>query len=547
MTTGAPTTGEPCVEGDIICEGGEAVACEGGEYGEPEPCPELCVDGLGCALCEPGAAYCDGEQVYECDEGGEPVELDECDPVQGLSCEQGQCVGACAPGVLASDHRGCEFYPTVTATIVDELFNFAVTVVNTSELELANVQIERGGQVVAMGSVPVSGVKRFTLPWIPELKSELGVDASTVVEDGAYRLRSDVPVLVYQHNPYEYVQGEDLAMTGDGALLLPRHTWGNDYVVAGRNSWWHEISLTELPGFYTVTASEDLTLVMLSPSATGQTVLGGDGVMPGGNGVVTLDRGDVLQVYSAGTQSNPSPSDLTGTGIMATAPVQVIGGHMCTYVPYYIGACDHLEEAMPPKTTLDTTYVVAAPAGADRNAKQRPRVVRIIATEPETTLLYTPAIDGAPAKIDEVGDYVEIAPTQADFVVEASKPVVVAQYMVGKNYDQGGGDPAMLITTGLQQYRDSYHFAIPDDFPLNFVTIIAPSSADVQLDDVVVTTFNLITGTDYRVARVAVTPQANGRHSIVSTMPIGVNVHGYGPETSYWYPAGADLKDIAGP
>ena len=122
----------------------------------------------------------------------------------------------------------------------------------------------------------------------------------------------------------------------------------------------------------------------------------------------------------------------------ASAPVQVIGGHMCTYVPYYIGASDHLEEAVPPKSTLDTTYIVAAPAGPDRNAKQRPRVVRIVATEPETTLLYTPAIDGAPAKIDEIGDYVEIAPTQADFVIEASKPVVVAQYMVGKNYDLGG-------------------------------------------------------------------------------------------------------------
>ncbi|MCA9717630.1 MAG: IgGFc-binding protein, partial [Myxococcales bacterium] len=549
-TTGEPTTtttGPSCVDGEITCDGMDAVPCEGGEPGEPEPCTAMCLEGYGCVACVPGESACNGQNVYHCDDVGEIVGTEHCDPVQGLECDQGQCVGACAPGWLGADHRGCEFYPTVTATIVNELFNFAVTVVNTSDLDEAHIQIERGGQLVVMDSVPAGGVERFTLPWVPALKAELGVDASTVVEDGAYRLRADVPVLVYQHNPYEYAQGEELAMTGDGALLLPRHMWSGEYRVVARNSWWHEISLSELPGFYTVTASEDLTLVMLSPSSTGQLVLAGDGVMPAGNGVVTLDRGDVLQVYSAGTQSNPSPSDLTGTGILADAPVQVIGGHMCSYVPYYVGACDHLEEVMPPVYALDTTHVATAPASPDRNSKARARVVRIIATEPNTSIVYTPAIDGAPAKIEGVGDYVELPPTTADFVIDTSAPVVVAQYMLGKNYDLMGGDPSMIVLPGVQQYRDSYLFAAPDGFPMRYATIVAPTSADVQLDDVVVTNYTLIPGADLKVARVPLSDPPGGRHLVVSTMPVHVDVHGYAPETSFWYPAGHGLKTLAEP
>src|SRR4029079_11825410 len=43
--------------------------------------------------------------------------------------------------------------------------------------------------------------------------------------------------------------------------------------------------------------------------------------------------------------------DLTGSHVVADQPVEVFGGHACSFVPYNTWACDHLEEQMTP---LDT-------------------------------------------------------------------------------------------------------------------------------------------------------------------------------------------------
>jgi hypothetical protein len=304
------------------------------------------------------------------------------------------------------------------------------------------------------------------------------------------------------------------------------------------------LGLVEVPGFYTVTAREDGTLVTLSPSAPGGAVLAGGGVAATGVGEITLNRGDVLEVFSAGTMSNPSPADLTGTLIAASAPVQVIGGHMCTYIPYNFPACDHVEEPVTPLYAVDQRYIAAAPAGGLRQIKAQARVVRIIATAPNTTIEYTPPVDGAPSWIAEAGGYVELAPTAADVLIEASSPVLVAQYMLGKGFELGEGDPSMTMATGITQYRSSVAFAASPTYPKNYVTIIAPISADVQLDGVVVTNFNLVPGTEFRVARVVLGAAPGGRPELVATMPVGVSVYGYAPETSYWYAAGAKLNPL---
>lgn len=72
--------------------------------------------------------------------------VDDCDPVQGMSCDEsiGMCQGACAPQNLGKSYLGCDFYPTVTANPVDNNFHFAVAIANSTD-ELASITIEGGG------------------------------------------------------------------------------------------------------------------------------------------------------------------------------------------------------------------------------------------------------------------------------------------------------------------------------------------------------------------------------------------------------------------
>ena len=52
---------------------------------------------------------------------------------------------------------------------------------------------------------------------------------------------------------------------------------------------------------------------------------------------------------------------------------------------------------------------------------------------------------------------------------------------------------------------------------------------------------------NWSVVRVALSAGQNGAHVLNGTMPFGVQVIGYGSYTSYQYPAGLDLAEIAPP
>ncbi|MCA9715787.1 MAG: hypothetical protein KC468_14005, partial [Myxococcales bacterium] len=69
----------------------------------------------------------------------------------------------------------------------------------------------------------------IVLPWVPELTETTG--PSVMVVDGAYRLRSDQPVTVYQYNPLA------ASVTNDASVLLPVNTWSGNYLVASWQFW----------------------------------------------------------------------------------------------------------------------------------------------------------------------------------------------------------------------------------------------------------------------------------------------------------------------
>ena len=528
--TDSTTTGGICEAGEITCDGSTAQVCDGeGGITSEEACESACAPGLGCVECVPGSGQCDGEVSQVCDEDGSAyVDSQLCDPLQGLACDDGGsglCLGSCA--VLGSaSYIGCDYYPVVTPQLDNFIDDnpYAVAVANTAD-QTATVTVTRGDEELMMVDVAANSVELLTLPWVDDLV--LGNGPSTVAIQGAYRLRSTQPVTVYQYNPLE------ADITNDASLMLPVNTWTGQYVVVA----WPFLKSLGNAGFFSVTASEDGTTVSVTPPGGGTPTQAGGGINGQGAGEVSLDAGDVLQVFVA------ADGDPTGTQVSADKPVQVMAGHECTQVPTGTNACDHLEESMFPVETLAKEYIVAPPVQVPDDTKEKAVVVRIVASADNTTLTFEP--DQPVAKtLAKAGDFVEIPPTTAKFVVSADKKILVAEYMVGQGGGFGTSDPAMLLAVPSAQFRSDYLFFAETGWSANYVDIIAPDGAAVDVDGATVDDFTAIGASGFSIAHVKLSNAGDGAHSVNADKKVGISVYGVLNFGSYWYPGGLDLELI---
>lgn len=542
------TLGEGFTGGTLGCgttclyDRGGCTACGNGIQEAGEVCDDgNTVDDLTCSadcqhLCTPGLASCNGDTSTYCDWNGVDIITALCDPLQGMACDAGtgRCVGPCAPQQLGPSYIGCDYFPTVTSNALlanKTLFTFSVAVSNAG-VSTANVTVTQGTNTLWSNTVAAGAIEIIDLPWVVALSD---VQFTNLAYEGAYRLRSDQPVTVYQYNPLQFTAGGQFTYTNDAALLLPVNTWTGDYRVVSRWSW------SGSPGFYAITASQDNTTVVLTPSATGAPIQPGSGygLNVNGTGTVLLDAGDVLQVMS----NSGGSVDLTGTLITADKPVQVISGHVCTNIPVSLVACDHLEESMPPLQTVGHEYIVTAPLISATNTKAQ--FVRVIATAANTTVTYDPPQAGAPTSLANAGEWFEIGPTLADFQITANQPVMVAQYMQGRAASvEDTGDPALALAVAVAQYRNLYLFHAPTNYDANYVNITAPAASAVTLDGAAVTSWTAIGTTGYQIARVPLSNAGTGNHNVTSSLPAGISVYGYGWATSYWYPGGLNLHDL---
>lgn len=247
-----------CENGALSCDANDLLVCADGKFDFSKTCPNACYAPIGCVECVPGTGTCEGDISHACNDNGIGTYEVFCDPLQGVTCsaQNGLCEGPCVPNELSKSYIGCDYYPTVTANIVNNAFenNFAVAISNT-HMEAGTVTIE-GGE---FGAIPLtleidSGETVVqTLPFVPLLKAcdlecSAGCPAAqldgeyvrgALVGRGAYRVRSTVPVTVYQFNALDYEiaggkKGVVRSYTNDASLLFPVNAMDLTYVVA---SW----------------------------------------------------------------------------------------------------------------------------------------------------------------------------------------------------------------------------------------------------------------------------------------------------------------------
>jgi hypothetical protein len=567
-----------CFGSAFRCEGTRAVACDHGADGPAKDCAltgKVCAPSLGCVACVPGATTCEAGRASWCRDDGTLAEF-ECDELQGSTCQPTGCLGPCALNQVHDSYIGCDYYPTVTLNPVWSGFAFAVAVANTAA-EPTNVTITRGDEIVGEATVAAGALETFELPWVTALKG--GDVACTIpplpgpsrlATDGAYRLRSDRPVTVYQFSPLEYqldpipeacpvidpskgmcvahdalpMNAHCLSYSNDASLLLPATALTGSYTALAWPSQ-TEGGRSTGSGFIAITATEDDTQVEVHGAGKIEPGAG----MSASGGTVTLDRGDVLELVAA------ADSDISGTRVRADKAVQVISGQSCAYVPNKgVPNCDHIEEAMFPEDALGATYVVSMPVVLTypEDKTPTPYVMRTSAILDDTQISFDPAVHED--VVLNAGEHLDVELTDdaiANAMEKANRPIQIATYMVGQSALPGGnilGDPSMSLAIPLQQFRTNYLFTAPTSYAINFASVVAKQDAVVRIDGRLIDAadYSPVGASDYGVAQVLLDDRTSV-HSLEADQEVGLTVYGYGWYTSYMYPGGADLDRITVP
>ncbi len=476
----------------------------------------------------------------------------------------------CAQATAAKSYIGCDFWPTVTANNVWSIFDYAVIVANAGDTD-ATVTIEKNGQSIS-DTVPANGLKKFYLPWIPELKgpdtntcgAATPMSASVRATGGAYHLTSTVPVTVYQFNALEYKpaggqSGKNwgacpgnqpcsqnlgapigcFSYSNDASILLPTPVLTGNYRITAQKGW----PAAGIGPYFAITGTQDGTSVTVNVSSTGQ-ILGGGGVQAtggGGTATFTINAGEVVEIVGSAS------SDPSGSLVRADKPVQVITGMPCAQAPVGTQACDHIEETVFPAETLGAHYFVVPPTGPLDNVPGH--LVRIYGNVDGTQLTYPSGQpNGAPTTIN-AGQVVDLNNVKQPFEIQGDHEFAVGSFMLGGQIldpSGGKGDPSQSMAIPVEQFRSKYVFLAPDDYDISYVDIVMPDGTNVTLDGSAVPPPQPL-GSGYSLARVKLGSGAQGAHLLSATQPVGIQVMGYGSYTSYQYPGGANLEAIAPP
>ncbi len=610
---GNPVEWRCMTEGDMHCNGNVHEWCvQDQEFlvKETRDCTAeglVCVDDppVGCVECLPDQLGCDGQYIVQCDATSvEWTVVGWCNPAMGEACVNGRCFNGCEYAQRLSSNVGCDYWAVdldnamVGFGLDASSQQFAVVVSNPSTLD-ATVTVERNNalpgetpdvEVVDEQMLPPGDLYTFLLDRREVDGSSLfGLDdgTGTAVTASAYHITSTAPIVAYQFNPLDNVD----VFSNDASILIPSNSTGTEYLILG---WPQTIAETpenpntdmgdHLRAFLTIVGTQPATTVVVELPLVDNLEVLGDGAdippMVGGDSL-TMELGmfEVLNLETDGFMA-----DFTGTHVTADKPIAVFVGSEASDVPTFttlsnrLCCADHLEEQVYPEGTHGRTFlagvtparteaVSAAGGEVSVPADGEKEYFRIMAIEDETR------IDTTLEPPDDVfllarGEFVTVMSTR-DFTITADKPISVGQFVAsqqvtGISNDLPGGDPAFILLSPMEQWRESYIFLTPGHYAFDFIIIMHETSAVITLDGSPLPptcrTSDVLGDEDMSVTRcqlsfpeiVEGTPpdnilegeQNDGVHDIISDIPVGIVVYGFDNFVSYGYPGGTDLELI---
>ena len=163
--------------------------------------------------------------------------------------------------------------------------------------------------------------------------------------------------------------------------------------------------------------------------------------------------------------------------------------------------------------------------------------------EANTTLRFEPS-QSSETVLENIGDFIELSRKTDIYVVNADKKLLVLQYMEGQTAGGNTGDPALSQAIPIDQYRDNYLFHAPTNYDFNYVDVVGPMDAVIQMDGIQIPELTPIAESGLGYSRIELANDGTGNHLATGDKPFGISVYGYGQYTSYWYPGGLNLNSI---
>lgn len=473
-------------------------------------------------LCTPGTVACRGQVIVVCNElGSDFVDQETCSG-DGISCFKGKCLDECGIATEEKSYVGCEYWGAFfqQGGGFEANATYAMVVANPNNAEVTVKIFGSGDAVIAEGNIPAKGLYSF----------ELGQSRRVMtagISDLGFKLVSSRPVTVTQMNPF----GNVLMYSNDATLLLPIGALAGEYYAMSWPGW------SSLPGFVSVIAVEDgQTTVKVVYSCT---TTGGGGInaeSPGATVSYTLNKYQILTLNSTNGGSNSYGADLTGSFIQSDKKLAVFGGHVCTRVPANKTACDHMEHQIFPLQSWGKNFV----AGRTKPRGSENDYFRILASENDTVVSWIGGLTGGITL--QAGQYHDFN-TNADFVINSDKPILVGQFLASQDAGANTGDPAMMLVAPNEQLRNEYIFLVPPNYDYNRITIVAQKDTNIEVNGTSYSSnsFTSIPGTDWFKGWV---DMSTGAYTLTANKPIGLYVYGFSQYVSYAYTAGLDLKAI---
>ncbi|WP_437329868.1 IgGFc-binding protein [Sorangium sp. So ce381] len=627
-----PEEPPPCTAGEVRC-GAELTRCEetgaGLAWVTLDDCAArglVCASlELGCRPCVPAAHSCREQDVVVCDaDGSFGRVIDTCDTEAGEACRSGSCQQLCTVAELERSNVGCEYWAVdldnarIDATGNAAAQQFAVVVSNPQPDVPNEIHIFQDDGAPGDAPAPVEIASALIAPLYLQVfklgprevdgspEGEYNTGTHTALTRHAYKITSKFPIVAYQFNPLENAN----VFSNDASLLKPREAltyspgaMATAYVVTG---WPQTIAVTDDPdtnfdpqnpidlrAFLTIVGTRENTTVQVTTTAR---VVGG-GPVPetpeGGSIEVKLGAFDVLNLESGGFNA-----DFTGSIVKADQPIAVFTGNEASDAPHFDEladrrcCADHLEDQLDPTRTAGKRFAVphtpsrsktVKEAGARIEAVPEPEYVRIVAASSKGAVIETtlPPPDDR-ITLSSLGEFREVT-AWGDFMIESSEPVIVSQIMASQNatgVKQGlpGGDPSLIILPPIEQFRPDYVFLTPDKYAFDFISVVAPRSAVVRLDDVTLgpdeceiapadglteeqrggrapsfvvyrcqLSFAAIDPARQAPDNVLPGMQRDGVHWLTASAPVGLLVTGFDSFVSYGYAGGTELREIAPP
>jgi len=394
--------------------------------------------------------------------------------------------------------------------------------------EATNFSVFIGKSVVAFDSRTVAANSSVQIKIPLNLAEATGSES---IQEKAIHLVAENPVNVYALNWDRN--------SADVAVIYPVNSLGKEHFAMCYSPHVHNIPAHGRNSEFLVVASEDNTIVEITPS-----VVTDRGKPSGIPFQITLNKGEVYQVQSMNARNLPGQGDLTGSFIKSDKPVAVYSGNFSTTVPAEpdnMSGYDHIYEQIPPMETWGREYY-AVPL-----LTRMADTYRVMASEDKTTILIG---NRAPVFLDR-GKYHEFTlqrdePTR----IFADNPILVAQFSQSNKTDDyytgGNGDPFMIILSSVSQSKNEVTFVAYNssqirDYYVN-VVVLTSEKDKIELDgNNVGYFFKPFANSDYSYAQLKI---FSGTHTLKNLNPdrgFLAYVYGYGGNESYGYGVGFNL------